>query len=307
MRKKKVLVVFYTQSGQLKDIIDSCFLPMQEDFDFTYEELRPSPDFPFPWKGMSFYQAFPESVQEIPCPLEAFSFDPEEDFDLIILAYQPWYLSPSIPFTAFLQSNAAKKVLKDKPVITLIGGRNMWIMAQERVKKRILDLGGRLIGNIVLVDKHHNLVSVITIVRWMLKGEKHGGGLYGKLFPVAGVSTQDIDGAGKFGVIIKDAFKNDGLDQLQDNLLEAGAIRIKPVLMTVEKRGFAMFKPWSKFVLKKGSADDPARVGRLKMFRAYLFTVIYLVSPIGGVVVWIIHKVNYRGTRKAIEKYSAAK
>jgi len=307
MRKKKALVVYYTQSGQLKDIIDSCCLPMQEDFDFTYEELKPSPDFPFPWKGMSFYHAFPESVQEIPCALEAFSFDPEEDFDLIILAYQPWYLSPAIPFTAFLQSNAAKKVLKDKAVITLIGGRNMWIMAQERVKKRILNLGGRLIGNIVLVDKHHNLVSVITIVRWMLKGQRHGGGLYGKLFPEAGVSQKDIREAGKFGLIIKDAFHNDGLDQLQAQLLAAGAIRINPVLMTMGKRGFMMFKPWAKFVLKKGGAGDPARVGRLKMFRAYLFTVIYLVSPIGGVIVWIIHKLNYRNTRKAIKKYSSVK
>jgi hypothetical protein len=43
------------------------------------------------------------------------------------------------------------------------------------------------------------------------------------------------------------------------------------------------------------------------MFRAYLFTVIYLVSPIGGVIVWIIHKINYRNTRTAIKKYSAVK
>ena len=303
MRKKKALIVYYTQTGQLKEIIDSVCAPLQANFEFTWEELKPKPAFLFPWEGMSFYQAFPESVQEIPCPLEDFSFDHTEDFNLVILAYQPWYLSPSIPFTAFLQSEGAA-VLKGKPVITILGCRNMWIMAHERVKKRIHKLGGKLVGNIVLVDNHHNLVSVVTIVRWMLKGLRHGGGLYGKLFPRAGVSEKDIRDAEHFGYVIDETFKNKDLSGLQDRLLEVGAVRIKPVLMTVEQRGFMMFKPWSKFVLKKGKAGDPAREGRLKMFRAYLFTVIYLVSPIGGMIVWMIHKLNHRNTRKSVHYYS---
>lgn len=306
MKKRKALIVYYTQSGQLKNIIDSVCDPLQDEFEFTLEELKPDPEFPFPWTGMSFYQAFPESVQEIPCKLEAFSFDPEENFDLIILAYQPWYLSASIPFTSFLASEAAKKVLNGKPVVTILGTRNMWIMAHERVKKRIMEAGGNPVGNIVLVDKHHNLVSVVTIVRWMLKGKKHGGGLYGKLFPPAGVSDKDIVEAGKFGHIISRAYRQNALDSLQDDLLAAGAIRIKPVLMAIEKRGFMMFKPWSKFVLRKGEVNDPARVGRLKMFRAYLFTVIYLVSPIAGAIVWLIQKIFYKATARAVKRYSRA-
>jgi hypothetical protein len=304
MNRKRALVVYYTQTGQLKNIIDRICSPLQKDFDFVFEELKPNPAFPFPWKGMSFYQAFPESVQEIPCELEPFSFDPNEDFDLVILAYQPWYLSPSIPFTAFLQTEAAASVLKGKPVISIIGGRNMWIMAQERVKKRIMDMGGNLIGNIVLVDKHHNLLSVVTIVRWMLKGEKHGGGLYGRLFPQAGIAEEDIQQASKFGVQIHKSISENKPDSLQDGLIELGAVNIKPVLMTIEKRGFMMFRGWSKFVLKKGIVDDPAREGRLKMFRIYLFTVIYLVSPFGGVVIWIIHKLSFLKTRKLIDYYS---
>lgn len=302
--KKKALIVYYTQSGQLRELIDSVCTPLKDDYELFYEELKPEPAFPFPWKGMSFFQAFPESVQETPCTLKPFSFDPRDDFDLIILAYQPWYLSASIPFTSFLQTEAAAGVLKGKPVITLIGSRNMWIMAQERVKKRILDMGGKLIGNIVLSDTHHNLVSVVTIVHWMMKGERYGKGLYRKIFPPAGIPVEDIEASEKFGLIIRDTLRTEGFDALQDKLLGEGAVKINPVLMTVEKRGYAMFKPWSKFVLKKGGVDDPARVGRLKLFRAYLFTVIYLVSPIGGGVVWIIHKLGYRKTRKAVYYYS---
>lgn len=302
--KKKALIVYYTQSGQLKEIIDSICAPLRDDYELFYEELMPEPAYPFPWKGMSFYQVFPESVQEIPCSLKPFSFDPREDFDLIILAYQPWYLSASIPFTSFLQTEEAAGILKGKPVITLIGSRNMWIMAHERVKKRILDVGGKLIGNIVLSDTHHNLVSVVTIVHWMMKGEKYGKGLYRKIFPPAGIPVEDIEASEKFGLIIRDTLREGGNDGLQDKLLSKGAIKINPVLMTVEKRGYGFFKPWSKFVLKKGNVNDPAREGRLKMFRAYLFAAIYIVSPIGGVVVWIIHKLDYRKTRKAVSYYS---
>lgn len=307
MSKKKALVVYYTQSGQLRNIVDSVCNPMQGDFEFTFEELKPVPAFSFPWKGMSFYQAFPESVQEIPCKLEDFSFSPDEDFDLVILAYQPWYLSASIPFTSFLQSDKGQKVLKGKPVITIIGSRNMWIMAHERVKKRIMDAGGNPVGNIVLFDKSHNLVSVVTIVRWMMKGEQHGGGLYGKLFPPAGVRDEDIKDAAKYGPLICSAFRENNLEGLQGQLLKAGAIKINPVLMAVEKRGYMMFRPWSKFVLRKGAVNDPAREGRLKMFRAYLFTVIYLVSPIGGVVVWLFQKIFHKSTARVVKQYSRAK
>jgi hypothetical protein len=302
--RKKALVVYYTQTGQLKDIIDSVCTPLQDDFEFVYEELKPIPDYPFPWKGMSFYQSFPESVREIPCKLEPFLFDPADDFDLVILAYQPWYLSPSIPLNSFLQTEAAAQLLKGKPVITIIGSRNMWIRAQERIKQRILNHGGNLIGNIALIDSHHNLVSVITIARWMVKGQIHGKGLYGKLFPPAGIVKEDIRDASKFGISILEAYKTKQLDGLQDKLISEGAVKIKPVFMTMEKSGFMMFKAWSKFVLKKGKANDPAREGRLKLFQAYLFTVIYLVSPIGGVVVWVIHKLNYKKTRKMVEYYS---
>ena len=64
---KKILVVYYSQTGQLKRIVDSILSPVESQVEITYEELKPVPAFPFPWNGMPFFQAFPESVKEIPC------------------------------------------------------------------------------------------------------------------------------------------------------------------------------------------------------------------------------------------------
>jgi len=301
---KRALVIFYSQTGQLKEIVDSVTASLGEDFELVIEELKPVPPYPFPWRGMPFFQAFPESVQEIPCVMEPFKFNPDQDFDLVILAYQVWYLSPSIPFTAFLQSPEARKVLKGRPVITILGVRNMWVMAQERVKEQIRDLEGTLVGNIVLVDPYPNPVSVVTIVRWLMKGEQKGKGLIGGIFPPAGVPKQNIREAVKFGDVIREVFRIGQLDKLQDQLLGKGAVKINPVLMSIEKRGRMMFGFWSKFVLKKGGYGDPAREGRLKLFKYYLFAVIYLVSPIVSLIFWFTHKIFYKRTWSSMGYYS---
>jgi hypothetical protein len=301
---KKALVVYYSQSGQIKEITDTIVKPLRQYFEIVYEELKPIPSYPFPWKGMSFFQTFPESVQNIPCKLEPYCFHYEDNFDLVILAFQVWYLSPSIPISSFLQSPEAEKIMKNKPVITIQGCRNMWVMSQEKIKNRILDAGGKLAGNIVLTDKNPNLISVITIVKWMTTGEKHGTGFYSKIFPPAGVSVKDIQNSEKYGNIILQTLQENVLVKLQDRLIVDGAVHVNPVLVSIEKRGLLMFKIWSRFILKKGSYNSPARIGRLRLFKYYLFAVIYIVSPVISLLFFIIHKINIQRTKKMVDYYS---
>lgn len=297
---KKAIVIWFSQSGQAREIAEAVTLPLKADFEVRFEELKPLRAYPFPWKGISFFQTFPESVQEIPCKLEPLTFNPDDHFDLVILAFQSWYLSPSIPMSSFLQSPEAKKLLKNTPVITIQGCRNMWVMSQETVKKRIAEAGGRLAGNIVLVDRHPNLVSVITIVRWMTRGRKEGRGW----FPEAGVTQKEILAASRFGEVILEAFRNNRLDELQDKLVEKGAVRIDPVLVSIEQRGKMMFRIWSGWILKKGGYGSEARVARLKLFKYYLFAVIFLISPVVSFLFSIIHTISRSGTRRMIRYYS---
>jgi len=301
---KKILIIYYSQTGQLKEIVDSVTGPLKNDCQLFFEELKPVPAYPFPWNGMPFFQVFPESVKELPCQLEYFKNDPDEDYDLVILAYQVWYLSPSIPLTSFLQSETSKKIFKGRPVITIIGVRNMWIMAQERVKSRINELGGRLVGNIVLVDPAPNLVSVLTIVRWMMNGKRTPFRWLGKNFPPAGVPEKDIERASSFGNIIKESLTAGNYDHLQEMLVKAGAVKVDPVLMNIEKRGKMMFGVWAKMILKKGAYNDPARERRLKAFKYYLFNVIYLISPLVSGLFRLIFFLNRPAAKKVVKKYS---
>lgn len=304
MKMKKILIVYYTQTGQLKQIVDSITEPLNKDFQLFFEELKPVPAFPFPWTGSSFFQAFPESVKEIACELEPLKIDTTVDYDLVILAYQVWYLSPSIPINSFLKSGEAAEILKGKPVITVLGVRNMWIMAQERVKEMIANAGGKHVGNIVMADPAGNLTSVITIVRWMMKGEKAPFRWLGMNFPAAGVPDKEIRKGREYGEIIMSNAINNNYPELQPALVRAGAVKVDPVLCRIEKTGKRIFGIWAHLILKKGPYYDPAREGRLKLFKYYLFAVIYLISPIVAGINRLIFLINPGAARKIVKCYS---
>ena len=304
---KTCLTIYFSQSGQSLQIAEAITKPLMENFELLFEKLQPTPPFPFPWKGMSFFQVFPETVMEIPFRLQPLNIDASKKYDLVILAFPVWYLSPPIPFTSFLNSEMANELLQNTPVITVLGVRNMWTMAMERMKSGIEKAGGKHVGNIVLEDPHNNLVSVVTIVRWMMTGEKHGRGLYSKIFPPAGVPEATIQHSSLYGKIILEAFRENDLDSLQEKLVSHGAVRPHPVLVSIENRARVMFGILARWILKKGEYENPARTGRLKIFKYYLFLVIYLVSPIASIIFRLNYFLNPKKYRETIKRYSAVK
>src|SRR5262249_37537821 len=158
---------------------------------------------------------------------------PDADYDLIILAYQVWFLSPSLPTAAFLKSETAKRVLKGKPVITLIGCRNMWLMAQERVKERLVELCARLVDNVVLSDSAHSAFTFVSTPIWMLTGAR--GPFLNGLIPAAGVSQKDIAACERFGRAIAAQLPSRRPDDNSPMFQGLGAVHVREALIESEK------------------------------------------------------------------------
>ena len=277
---KRVLVVYYTQSGQLKEIIDSVLSPLTEvTIDFL--PIDTTEPFPFPWTDEAFFGAFPESYLQIPQPLKPFQLA-HTDYDLVILGYQVWYLSPSIPFNSFLQSEAGKQLLQGKPVITISGTRNMWVMAQQKVKKLLTNCGAQLVGNIALTDRHHNHISVITIVQWLFSGDKNKR--YLGVFPKAGVADKDIQGASVYGMLIAPHLQTGDYTGLQQAIVAHGGVHYKRFLLSAEKKGNRLFGIWAKMIY-----GSKKRKFLLKCFRIYLYIAIWVLMPI----VWLLYWLTY--------------
>jgi hypothetical protein len=282
-QKPKILVVYFTQTGQLRRIIDNVVAPLQGKADVVFEELVPIQPFPFPWSKQEFFDAMPETVLARPRHIMPLKVDPNMHFDLVIMAYQPWFLSPSQPVAAFLQSEEGIRLLKGKPVITLLGCRNMWINAQEKMKRYLQKAGAKLVGNIVLVDKHPNLVSLITILRWATKGKKDAF----FIFPPAGVQEKEITESGRFAAPILEALDQRNYDQLHPQLLALESVELKPSLVVLEFRGVKPFRFWANYISERGGPGDAGRQGRVSMYRTILLVAIPILSPFTTVASWL--------------------
>ena len=70
---KNVLVIYYSQSGQLKEIAESITHPLikEENVHVDFYKIELETDFPFPWTGDVFFDVFPETFQQIPSAIKA--------------------------------------------------------------------------------------------------------------------------------------------------------------------------------------------------------------------------------------------
>lgn len=295
---KKILIAYYTQSGQIKEILDQYMSAFKEDenYQIFHHQIKPVQDFPFPWSDESFFDVFPQAVAESGCELQAMPQELIQDYDLIIIGLQVWYLSPSIPVTAFLQSNDFKSIAKDTSVITINGCRNMWFMAHRSIRNYLSTAKAKYKAHIVLFDKANNLLSVVSIMYWAYTGKKEKK--WG-IFPKPGISDADIVGSKKYGEILKEYWEDNRIDDVQREYISKGGVLVYPHLMSMEHKAKRIFKIWTKFILR----NEKQRRFKLQLFKYYLMFMIYLLSPIATFVFYITYPLFYKRIRKNIDFY----
>jgi hypothetical protein len=284
----RILVLYYSQTGQLREALDSLLSGLPEgEHEIHQEALQPVKSFPFPWNLRSFLGVFPESVLSIPPKMRAPEFDPDGEWDLVILAYTVWYLAPSLPMTGFLASDAAR-VLKDKPVMTLVACRNMWHTASEYVKDQLKTLGATHVDNVVVVDGGAPWATFVTTPRWMFTGRKDA---FWRVFPPAGLAQETVQGLPRFGAAIE---KNQGRlgEQPARPLLDGlSAVEVENRYVLPELIGKVTFPIWARIAQLAGSAGSTSRHLVMSVFVVYLVSVILFVIPITIILRLVLHPI----------------
>ncbi len=298
---KHVLVINYSQTGQLADIAAQLIGPLREAGHRVHlETLAPVSPFPFPWPIVDFVDAMPECVQLDPPPLQPLSPAAKADFDLVILCYQVWFLSPALPMTAFLQSEEGKRLIRDKPVVTLVACRNMWLSAQETMQKLIAEAGGRLCDHLAFTDRGHPLATFITTPRWVLTGKRDRFlGL-----PPAGVAPEEIHGARRFGHALADALDRNAETTGQPMLTGLRAVTVNPRLAISERAGRRAFGVWSRLIRAFGQRGSWQRRPALLVFSLYLIVMVLTVVPSSLLLQWLLSpllKSRLEGLRARLE------
>jgi len=281
--RKRILLLHFSQSGQLSDVARSISEPLRAspDITLTSEALQPLEPFPFPWPFFAFFDTFPETVYMQPRPIQPLTAV-GEDFDLVILAYQVWFLSPAQPMTAFLQSEDARALLPGKPVVTVIACRNMWLMAQETMKAKLAELDAHLVDNVVLTDEMSTGASFFATPLWLLTGSK--GPFLGGLIPKAGVSCDRIRAASRFGEAIAAQLPQRYTGDWRPMLTDMGAVSINENLIASERIALRSFRIWGRLLRALGRPGNPIRRAVLLVYVLFLVTMIATVVPITSVL-----------------------
>ena len=279
---KRVLVLNYSQTGQLTEITKRIVEPLQQDCGIAVhiETLHPVSPFPFPWSFFRFLDAFPESAHMIPPPLQPLMLTGDEEFDLVILPYQVWFLAPSQPITAFLKLPLAKLLLAGKPVVTVIACRNMWMLAQEKMKALLEDCGARLLDNVALVDPSPTMATLFTTPLWLWSGKRD----FFKALPRAGVDEKSVREARRFGLALRDALHRDEERGTQPLLSGLKAANSDPSLLFSEKAATRSFYVWGKLLRVAGEPGNVSRYPFLILYVIFLITLILTVVPLSLII-----------------------
>lgn len=296
---KKVLVLYYSQSGQLKSVIDSFTSKLpDEEIQVHVRPIVPIEELPYPSSFYEFADEFPEAIHVDGCEVKEVEFL-EDDYDLIILGYTIWFLAPSSPVVGFLKSEQAKKIFYNKPVVTLIACRDMWVMAQEKMKTLLQDLNANLIDNVALTDQGKGIYSFITTPRWLLTGKKDAFWF----FPPAGISPSDIDNASRFGLRLNEALKQDKEKSGEALLRNLNAVNIDGKLIAAEKIATRSANIWAKFIKLCGAKKTLGRKIGMTFYSAFLVVLVFTVVPISIIVRKVVNSFQEEKLNKLAKKY----
>ena len=217
-------------------------------------------------------------------PLKPLCISADRQFDLIILSYQVWYLAPALPMTAFLKSPEGKRLINGKPVITVVACRNMWLSAQETMKRLIAEAGGQLRDHLAFTDQGPALATFITTPRWVLTGKRNR--FLG--MPPAGVAPEEIRGASRFGRALAEALDHDQEKSGIPMLTGLRAATVNPRLAISERAAQRAFKVWSKLIRLFGQRGQWRRRPILLIFAIYLIMMVITVVPLSLLLQWLL-------------------
>ncbi len=195
---KRVLVFYYSQSGQVRRAMESLTHPLQaaREIQVQVREIRPQVPYPFPWRRITaFFGVMPETVLGPPgfnLPLENGDQAEQPSADLVILAYPVWFLMPAPPVQRFLIDDAPR-TMHGSRVVALCVCRGMWYHAARAVQQALQQLRCTNWSQVVVTHQGPQWATFLSVPRQMLFGSE--GRLLPGLPPV-GLSASELSAAG---------------------------------------------------------------------------------------------------------------
>jgi hypothetical protein len=285
---RRVLVISYSQSGEVARVVAAFVQALQRSgAELTFAAIRPGADYPYPWRSVRrFFDVMPECLLSRPPPSAAPGIDPVARFDLVVLAYPVWFLSPALPVQGFLRS-ADVQVLRERDVITISVSRAMWQQASEATKQLLGRAGAVHVDNLVVTHAGSSIATLISTPRALLFGKRDR--LLG-LFPAAGISECDFRRVSHLGAVVARKLGSDRLHG-ESFLRGEAAVSISKWFIVPELLARHVFYAWAVIISGLGRASCRLRAAGVFGFAAFLVVLIVVGLPLTVLGTWIAYPV----------------
>jgi hypothetical protein len=274
---RSVLVVYYSQSGEVAQIARAFASQFQSPgTTIAFEALRPIADYPFPWRSIRrFFDVMPECILRQPQQIQPPEFDPLSRFDLVVLAYPVWFLTPAPTMQGFFNSPHVA-VLRGTEVITICVSRAMWQQASEWMKQLLAKAGALHCDNIVAVHQGSSVLTLISTPRALLFGKRDA---LLKVFPRAGVSEADQTRIRELGSTA--ARRLDERRMVGASLLTGEpALAVKRWSIVPELLAWYCFHAWAVTIQQLGKWHPELRRLGVYAFAVFLVSAIFVGLPV---------------------------
>jgi len=262
---KNLLVIYYSQTGQLKEIISNFVKPWNVSYNIDFVEIK-SDAFSFPMRYKQFFDVFPETVLKLPSEIH-YTIN-EKDYDCIILGFQPWFLHTSIPFNSFMQTDDFKKLVRNKPVILVVDSRNTWRNSLNEVIVETEKNAGNIKGMFAFRDTSKNRAGLFPLLHWLLTGKKESSF---KALQGGGILQEVIDSADIYGTKALAA-----LDDTDRTYIVIPHINEEFTSIKYEQWAIEKYLKWAKFISKN---NFKYRRFKLFLFRVWILSIFFFVTP----------------------------
>ena len=194
---RRYLIVTYSQSGQTARAAEIFAANLPNQGEVSIDQLNLAEDegvrgaYRMPWGLFDFLRAQPEAF-EPSMRLRASSTVRLDQYDVVVIVYPVWFLSPATPVSSFLRGLPPCS-LAGKEVVTIATCRNMWFEAQRMMRALVEEKGGRVIAHVALEDRAPTYATLVTTPRFFLTGERgFSSELMQRLFPAFGITEEEF-------------------------------------------------------------------------------------------------------------------
>lgn len=300
---KRILIIYYSQSGDVARTVDSFVGELEAaGAEVTREPLRARVPYPFPWRSLRrFFDAMPESILGLPPPIDKPKFDPATPYDLVVIAYPVWFLSPAPPVRGFFET-AAAAALKGTDVVTLSVSRSMWHNASETMKRLLAAAGANHRDNIVVTHQGSSLATLISTPRALLSGRRDA--LMG-VFPPAGVSECDLARVRALGRVAAGRLTAASIPRRGPLLQDEPAVAVQRWAVVPELLGWYCFYGWAVALRALGRVHAGLRAVGVYGFAVFLVCLIVVGLPVTVLAAWLLSPVTQRRLNGYVAKLAA--